>query len=64
MQNNLRKAMEPTGFEPATPTMPLRDSKTCGQCGIAIEDWAHDCYWCARQEIADSRGEAQSNAYD
>jgi hypothetical protein len=56
--------MEPTGFEPATPTMPLRDSKTCGQCGIAIEDWAHDCYWCARQEIADSRGEAQSNAYD
>lgn len=41
--------------------------KTC-ECGTEIEDWAHQCYWCARQEhreeIADLCHEEQTEDYD
>lgn len=41
--------------------------KQCA-CGEVIEQWAHNCYWCARQErreeIADSCHEEHTDGED
>lgn len=45
---------------------PIKE-KTC-ECGEVIEDWAHNCYWCARQEqrdyVADLQQQAQTDEKD